>query len=81
MQTNYKEATSIYSKATRNLLELALKGAIVCNAAELVKTVIWFAKKNNYLLSMDEQTAVHVLYATYPGKPLEADYRLMRMLI
>lgn len=30
---------------------------------------------------MDEQTAVHVLFATHPGKPLEGDYSLIRMLI
>lgn len=47
----------------------------------LVKTILWFSKNHNYLLSVDEQTAIHVLYATYPDRPLQGDYSIIRLLI
>jgi hypothetical protein len=78
---DFKQARKGYSQATRSLFELTLKATIACSDIDQTKTVLWFAKNHNYLLSIDEQTVMHSLFDTYPGKTLQGDYSLIRMLI
>lgn len=64
----------------RNLLELALKAAIVSCEISHTETIIKFAKKHNYLLTVSEQSVMQALMSTQAGMQLEGDYRLLRLL-
>jgi len=52
--SDFKQARRDYSKLTRSLLELALKATIACCDLGQTKTVLWYSKSHNYLVSIDE---------------------------
>ena len=64
----------------RYLFELTLKAAVAGCDTELTRTVLHYAKKHNYLISIDEKTAMHALFSTYHGRPMAGDYSLLRVL-
>ena len=43
--------------------------------------MIWFAKDNNYTLSIDEETVWHTVNQRQPGKPMEGNFNIPKMLI
>ena len=63
------------------MLELSLKACLVINNIRFADQIIWFAKSNNQLLSLDEETVWHIVKQTQPGWPLSGNFNIMRMVI
>jgi len=77
---SFKQAKQGYKKKVRYLFELTLKAAVAGCDTELTRTVLFYAQSHNYLISVDEKTAIHALLSTYHGRPMAGDYSLLRVL-
>ena len=77
----FKQARRGYNKMTRALFELTLKAAIACCDVNHAKTVLWFSKDHNYMVTIDEQTVMHALFSTYSDRRMDGDYSMLRMLV
>jgi len=77
---SFKQAKQGYKKKVRYLFELTLKAAVAGCDTDLARTVLYYAKNHNYLISVDERTAMHAVQSTYIGRPMAGDYSLLRVL-
>jgi len=77
---SYKQAKQGYKKKVRYLFELTLKAAVAGCDTEMARTVLSYAKSHNYMISIDERTAMHALLSTYHGRPMMGDYSMLRVL-
>jgi len=64
----------------RYLFELTLKATVAGCDTDLTRTVLYYAKNHNYLISVDERTARYALLSTYPHRPMQGDYSILRVL-
>ena len=60
---------------------MTLKASLVANNIKVADMIIWFAKDHNYSLAIDEETVWHTVNQRQPGKAMEGNYNILKMLI